>query len=103
MRPRGGGKAASRICSRFDQVVDMDHALATEPTLADRERLMMLGADLQRAWTSAGVTPEARKRIVRTLIDEIVRIDLDRNDVKGAAAARRLRRPPSESTAKKYS
>jgi excisionase family DNA binding protein len=45
---------------------------ATEPTPADRERLMMLGADLQRAWTSAGVTPEARKRIVRTLIDEIV-------------------------------
>jgi hypothetical protein len=45
---------------------------ATEPTPADRERLMMLGADLQRAWTSVGVTPEARKRIVRTLIDEIV-------------------------------
>jgi excisionase family DNA binding protein len=33
---------------------------------------MTLGADLQRAWTSPGVTPETRKRIVRTLIDEIV-------------------------------
>jgi excisionase family DNA binding protein len=50
--------------------------LATSPTTdlppADRERLMTLGADLQRAWTSPGVTPETRKRIVRTLIDEII-------------------------------
>ena len=45
---------------------------ATELTPADRERLMTLGADLQLAWTRPGVTPEARKRIVRTLIDEIV-------------------------------
>jgi excisionase family DNA binding protein len=45
---------------------------ATDPTPADCERLMTLGADLQRAWTSPGVTPETRKRIVRTLIDEIV-------------------------------
>jgi len=45
---------------------------ATELTLADRERLMALGADLERAWTSAGVTSETKKRIVRTLIDEII-------------------------------
>ena len=45
---------------------------ATELTPADRERLMTLGADLQLAWTRPGVTPDARKRIVRTLIDEIV-------------------------------
>lgn len=32
---------------------------ATEPTPVDHERLMLLGADLQRAWTSAGVTSEA--------------------------------------------
>jgi excisionase family DNA binding protein len=44
----------------------------TELTLADRERLMTLGADLQLAWTHAGVMPETRKRIVRTLIDEII-------------------------------
>jgi len=41
-------------------------------TPVDRERLMTLGADLERAWSSAGVAPETRKRIVRTLIDEIV-------------------------------
>jgi excisionase family DNA binding protein len=45
---------------------------ATDLTPADRERLMMLGTDLQTAWTSPGVTPETRKRIVRTLIDEII-------------------------------
>jgi excisionase family DNA binding protein len=45
---------------------------ATDLTPADRERLMTLGTDLQQAWTSAGVTPQTRKRIVRTLIDEIV-------------------------------
>lgn len=39
---------------------------------ADRDRLMTLGADLERAWYSEGVTWETRKRIVRTLIDEIV-------------------------------
>ena len=33
---------------------------------------MTLGADLDRAWHSAGVTWETRKRIARTLIDEIV-------------------------------
>ena len=45
---------------------------AVDLTPADRERLMTLGADLERAWSSAGVAPETRKRIVRTLIDEIV-------------------------------
>ena len=45
---------------------------ATELTPVDRERLMTLGADLQTAWASAGVTPETRKRIVRTVIDEII-------------------------------
>ena len=33
---------------------------------------MTLGADLDRAWRSPSVTWETRKRIVRTLIDEIV-------------------------------
>ena len=47
-------------------------APATELTPVDRERLMTLGADLQTAWASAGVTPETRKRIVRTVIDEII-------------------------------
>jgi excisionase family DNA binding protein len=51
---------------------------ATELTPADRERLMTLGADLQLAWTKPGVTPEVRKRIVRTVIDEII-VDVEEN------------------------
>jgi hypothetical protein len=39
---------------------------------ADRERLLALGADLERAWESPGATPATRKRIIRTLIQEIV-------------------------------
>jgi hypothetical protein len=45
---------------------------AVDLTPVDRGRLMTLGADLERAWSSTGVTPETRKRIVRTLVHEIV-------------------------------
>ncbi|MDX8448625.1 recombinase family protein [Mesorhizobium captivum] len=38
----------------------------------ERERLLALGADVERAWNSSGATPATRKRIIRTLIDEIV-------------------------------
>jgi Flp pilus assembly protein TadG len=39
---------------------------------ADRERLLLLGEDLTRAWNSPEVTHETRKKIVRLLIAEIV-------------------------------
>ena len=39
---------------------------------AERERLLALGADVEAAWNSPGATSETRKRIIRTLIDEIV-------------------------------
>lgn len=41
-------------------------------TESDRERLMALGYDLARAWDSSGATPETRKKIIRTVIHEIV-------------------------------
>ena len=41
-------------------------------TAADRERLMALGRDLVRAWESPGATPETRKKIIRTVIHEII-------------------------------
>jgi excisionase family DNA binding protein len=41
-------------------------------TEAERERLLALGADVERAWHSPGATPATRKRIIRTLIEEIV-------------------------------
>jgi excisionase family DNA binding protein len=49
--------------------------LATpESTLsaADRERLLALGADVELAWDSPGATAATRKRIIRTLIHEII-------------------------------
>jgi excisionase family DNA binding protein len=41
-------------------------------TEADRARLMALGQDLARAWDSPGATPETRKKIIRTVISEII-------------------------------
>ncbi len=50
--------------------LDADKAPAL--TAADRERLMSLGKDLLRAWESPGTTPETRKKIIRTVISEII-------------------------------
>jgi excisionase family DNA binding protein len=41
-------------------------------TDAERSRLLALGADVEQAWRSPAATSATRKRIVRTLIDEIV-------------------------------
>ncbi len=55
---------------------DERDALAVSPqttlTEAERQRLLALGADVEGAWHSAGATPATRKRIIRTLIEEIV-------------------------------
>lgn len=55
---------------------DERDALAAVPDASlseeDRQRLLALGSDLERAWNSAGATPATRKRIIRTLINEIV-------------------------------
>ena len=57
-------------------------ALAANPpatlAMAEQQRLLALGADVERAWHSAGATPATRKRIIRALVDEIiVRIEDD--------------------------
>ena len=44
----------------------------TALTEAERARLLGLGADVERAWHSPGATAATRKRIIRTLIEEIV-------------------------------
>jgi DNA invertase Pin-like site-specific DNA recombinase len=41
-------------------------------TPLERQALLDLGADIKRAWHSPGATPQTRKRILRTVIDEIV-------------------------------
>jgi hypothetical protein len=65
---------------------DQRDALATSSpaalTEAERERLLALGADVEAAWHSAGATASTRKRIIRTLIDEIVvRVEDDALDL----------------------
>jgi DNA invertase Pin-like site-specific DNA recombinase len=59
------------------RVLETDReALAAHPPLtlsaAERDRLMALGADLEHAWNCPGATATTRKRIVRTVVDEIV-------------------------------
>jgi excisionase family DNA binding protein len=50
--------------------LEVDRAPAL--TEADRDRLMTLGQDLVRAWESPGTTPETRKKIIRTVVSEII-------------------------------
>lgn len=55
---------------------DERDALVVNPqaalTEAERQRLLALGTDVESAWHSPGATPATRKRITRTLIEEIV-------------------------------
>jgi DNA invertase Pin-like site-specific DNA recombinase len=50
----------------------LDADKAPTLTTTARERLMSLGQDLIRAWQSPGTTPETRKKIIRTVISEII-------------------------------
>ncbi|MCP3468254.1 hypothetical protein [Bradyrhizobium sp. CCGUVB23] len=45
----------------------------------DREALLKLGDDLNRAWQRPGVTSEIKKKILRTVLSEIV-VDLDQDN-----------------------
>jgi len=55
----------------LDQELEQLSAAAT-PTQSERTRLLALGADVEQAWASPAASPATRKRIIRTLIDEIV-------------------------------
>lgn len=61
--------AARALEDERDALVAMPDASLSEQ---DRQRLLALGCDLERAWNSPGATPATRKRIIRTLINEIV-------------------------------
>ena len=55
-----------------EQLAQQDGEPATTLSVEDRQRLLTLATDLQRAWDSPGTTVETRKRIIRLLIDEII-------------------------------
>jgi len=58
---------------RLDQELEqLSAAPAATPTQSERTRLLALGADVEQAWASPAALPATRKRIIRTLIDEIV-------------------------------
>jgi len=54
------------------EIDQLETSIEPANTAADRERLMDLGLDLARAWESPGATPETRKKIIRTVIHEII-------------------------------
>jgi len=54
------------------EIEQLDAGWEPDLTTADRERLMALGRDLVRAWESPGTTPETRKKIIRTVVSEII-------------------------------
>ena len=54
--------------SRLDAECQVDHSL----TESQRERLTTLGADLQTLWSEASTPVDLKKRVLRTVINEIV-------------------------------
>jgi excisionase family DNA binding protein len=54
------------------EVNQLDAGTQQVLTSLDRERLMTLGRDLTVAWDSPGTTAETRKKIIRTVISEII-------------------------------
>ena len=60
----------------------LNAAISPGPSPAEREALLKLGADVERAWNAPGATVATRKRIVRMLIEEIVvRVENDGIDL----------------------
>jgi len=57
---------------RQDELDALEAAVSPGPSPAEREELLRLGADVERAWHAEGATAATRKRIVRLLIEEIV-------------------------------
>ena len=73
------GELERRWNERLAEVARLELALASAeealpepPQGLQRERLLALGADLEQVWTHPGASAETRKRILRTLIREIV-------------------------------
>ena len=64
---------------------ELDALVAAQPpamSQAERDALLRLGADVERAWYAEGATIATRKRIVRMLVEEIVvRVENDGLDL----------------------
>jgi excisionase family DNA binding protein len=60
------------VCRLEEQLSAPEPDQAALPTAEERARLLALGADIEALWHHPGATAETRKRIVRTVIAEIV-------------------------------
>ena len=60
------------VCRLEEQLSAPESDQAALPTAEERARLLALGADIEALWHHPGATAETRKRIVRTVIAEIV-------------------------------
>jgi DNA invertase Pin-like site-specific DNA recombinase len=60
------------VCRLEEQLSAPESDQAAPPTAEERARLLALGADIEALWHHPGATAETRKRIVRTVIAEIV-------------------------------
>lgn len=79
-RWNGRLKIVASLQEEYDALLSVPIA-SVDPI--ERQRLLDLGTDVERAWTSPGATPETKKRIIRMLIEEImVRVADDALDLK---------------------
>ena len=69
---RRWNKALAEVQHRSDQLAAVADHGAASGSLGDRERLQALGVDLEFAWHHRGATAKTRKRILHTVIVEIV-------------------------------
>ena len=60
------------VCRLEEQLSAPGSDQAVLPTAEERARLLALGADIEALWHHPGATAETRKRIIRTVIAEIV-------------------------------
>ena len=65
------------VAALEDQIEAHDaKARSQKVSTTDRAKLLNLGTDLERAWTSPGAVPATKKQIIRTLVEEIIaRVD----------------------------
>lgn len=68
---------AARIIEQ--EIEGLTSSPSPELSARDREALLKLGDDLMRAWQRPGVTSETKKKILRTVLSEIV-VDVDQDN-----------------------
>ena len=61
-----------RVAELENKLADLKRASTQQLSQDERQALLALGSDLQKAWNHPGASVETRKRILRTVIKEIM-------------------------------